>query len=894
MRWRKRREGPGNELNLTDQSLWEAQSEQGSSPRESASPVITRMSFSSVSRLKNRRNKLGSHHSSMQLSSPSANMRSLGSISSGASLGGISQTLESFLDSHDFSEESLLSYISDHFIQSDQEFHVLSTILQGYKACTARLESHIDEKRSLISEYQKNQKGRLFDHVTLGGTNQSAVSVARGANQSRNAWAFGGRGGGTTTRIVKPGAEGSTTLPPLSSPSNRLRRGRSPASPLQHIQQSSTMLDLNLPSMDKEKNRHQKNNVGDGIVCSITSDLRQVTKSFSQYEKELETRNEILRRALQESTNHVNSLHIQYLAITSTLEEKSIEPNPFTELIQDTLQKISDEIKYKYTHRATLHNMDNVNHYYQNLDQMAQENVKKMETLSIELMSAEPYDFEMKRLKELQKELKKQQRLHEALKNMNRIAKYRIGTMSSVHVDILNIDKEMDSFSDTVTPRPNWEEYESYLDIASKYSSHDYAVQLVTRCQNLIDLHKRNENQIAVNSKKLDFLDLKEGEFFDGLGMDPSVPMHLRYEGKLRRFSFDKKEVEEILDDFWSMRNENNIFFNLSFEEALVEYVEYMMPTSSRRAHMEFMYSFLDGCEQYRDDPDPDLFLRVLNKEVCELAYQDQFDQVHKLKQVFTKLDNKGKLSKAKLLAALRKFFVSKPPESFTILNRTLEHLPSTLNWSKLFAESRLKSQSAFLETVRLQHIEEIIHYTEQICSALISRARYEYILQKFGKNRSQHYTSHPKQYQNIPLNKLNLTVQQICETCFAVDPLQSESLLHKWIHDSTGLSYPLNRSHSFNLNAFLANLRTKVLLKRNCRERDIRAELNRRSHQIVAYDTLLKIVFDVKELLKADSEKESNDTPVEGEQEKASPSDVSPSGKQKVNEIVSGNGEEN
>ena len=179
--------------------------------------------------------------------------------------------------------------------------------------------------------------------------------------------------------------------------------------------------------------------------------------------------------------------------------------------------------------------------------------------------------------------------------------------------------------------------------------------------------------------------------YFIGMGKQKSIPMHLRYTGKINNLNIEKGTLERVISDIWSFREMewlakvhqqqqfrlgqnsgsigvtrtkipkrtggaislwinnptwldharqdfSNIDLCVQLPKTFPEFVSSYITDRYKNA-AEWGYSIADGCERFKYDADVELFHSILNGYLPEDAFYDQTAMMEKLKMAILECD---------------------------------------------------------------------------------------------------------------------------------------------------------------------------------------------------------------------------------------------------------------
>jgi len=190
--------------------------------------------------------------------------------------------------------------------------------------------------------------------------------------------------------------------------------------------------------------------------------------------------------------------------------------------------------------------------------------------------------------------------------------------------------------------------------------------------------------------------------------------------------------------------------------------------TASREGAFEKVYSLVDACRRFASNPECDMFLAVLNREVAEDVVWDRAAMLVKLKYALVREENhrnldshvvgkpKGILKCADFLRFLERFFPCKPPASLLALKQCLtldlenpylgmaakrkgpnkaEPGPGSAGPSQYpdepWLDEKMKYKTLFenghngrfLAELKRQHLQDVMTYASEVEAAVFSSA---------------------------------------------------------------------------------------------------------------------------------------------------------------------------
>lgn len=460
----------------------------------------------------------------------------------------------------------------------------------------------------------------------------------------------------------------------------------------------------------------------------------------SQKEDTIRKENERLKNQLSESETKVLLYKRQYNDLEANFEEKRYKRNEIRDdahylhyslrsEVENTMIPLKDEIMQAEQAYEDMKRME----------ERTKQNLKDAINLKESLVPEEEYLKELKRQKYILNESEDLYNKIKYLRVANRRLRGQIEGIRGRSIDREDVNEKLVVLQHAVTPRPEWSDYtnqwpqfaEEWKDLSS-YEIVEWLSSYYHKLKEKVDM---NNKLIDENKKKLEFLDSEIGEeeknhekYFYGLGNSDLVPAYMRYTGRIRKKNIPKRDCELILEEFWEERKKelkkssDNGLPVSNFQDFFSDFIKnkYGMLRSVRA---EWVYNLTWACERYIEDPDCELFLRILRGEISEDAYKEQFEMFDKVHEAIMKSDqkNKGILKKKRLMKVIKKFFKTKTPERLHQLRKNLDQFDKkkTIQYKKLFEETRDKTQSDFVEELRRQFLAEVIEYTEEIVASI-------------------------------------------------------------------------------------------------------------------------------------------------------------------------------
>lgn len=256
-------------------------------------------------------------------------------------------------------------------------------------------------------------------------------------------------------------------------------------------------------------------------------------------------------------------------------------------------------------------------------------------------------------------------------------------------------------------------------------------------------------------------------EYICALGVHEEIPLFLRHQGKVKRHSLKKGELESLVRRVWvekRQREKRNPHLHLPLEEVLYETLHRKYGFQPLIA--EWGYNILLSLDMYASDPEIELFFLCLTRALSDQVFLDQELMLDKCVALLTKLsvsyNNESFVTERRVLlkdalVALRKFFPLKTTLQLQTLEkamiRDMHKMKRGGNDSILYIDDVMPRavsypRGFFVKAIRAQHAKEIQEYYTLLAAELQAR--------------DQHKTG-------------ELQLQEVREAMFAVDPLADQ-----------------------------------------------------------------------------------------------------------------------
>ena len=252
-------------------------------------------------------------------------------------------------------------------------------------------------------------------------------------------------------------------------------------------------------------------------------------------------------------------------------------------------------------------------------------------------------------------------------------------------------------------------------------------------------------------------------------------------------------------------------------EEFLYELLKKKFGVSA--AMSEFAYNIVDACQRYSYDSDCEVFLAVVMGELCEDAHVDQQKEVSEFQQACVRMDRKinktkklmkGVLSRAVFFELIDAHYPFKSEDQTQALRQAVmfdQPLP-VVNYTLLFDENDQGDQGKFAETLRDQHVHEIVSVHDSIGEGM-----------KALWQKQQMKTSTDTMQDEIKEDMV-LSVKQIKEVLELHDPglIQEKAEITRILACGLGLTpedAPFSDFRRVAVNQFMHRIRFNLIIRR-------------------------------------------------------------------------------
>eukprot|EP00003_Mantamonas_plastica_P014178 TRINITY_DN2458_c1_g1_i1.p1 TRINITY_DN2458_c1_g1~~TRINITY_DN2458_c1_g1_i1.p1 ORF type:complete len:660 (-),score=286.69 TRINITY_DN2458_c1_g1_i1:7-1986(-) len=211
-------------------------------------------------------------------------------------------------------------------------------------------------------------------------------------------------------------------------------------------------------------------------------------------------------------------------------------------------------------------------------------------------------------------------------------------------------------------------------------------------------------------------------KFFTAIGTGQEVPDYLKAKGKIKNRNMTKRETELLVKDVW-MRKQASDKKKGTMQALDVFFFEYLKQKFGMQSLIaETAYNVIYSLEKYKYDADLELFASVMRGDLSELVYYDQMKLMDKIQEKLQAIDYKknqkttGVVKHSVVMTVVRQLCPSKSDEDMEKLDQALAFdFPKDVQYGLLFAENRDMDQGHFAETLRDQHLYEILAYKTEL-----------------------------------------------------------------------------------------------------------------------------------------------------------------------------------
>ena len=320
-----------------------------------------------------------------------------------------------------------------------------------------------------------------------------------------------------------------------------------------------------------------------------------------------------------------------------------------------------------------------------------------------------------RRCKGLQSDLKKSKEQHRKARDAYRDVRRKFGSMQRL----------LSSASGRPpTPRPDWGEVKQQAELKALNLEQPSAMIVQEICEAVEtlrdDLEKARDQLPWVQAEKKEQAAMA-GKWFVCRGTSPNVPKFLRYQGKVRNRNMQKGDCEALIKGFWEFKAKQDAKSKTPSAEPVADRLyDYMQSKYGvQQVIVEMGYNLVDALKRYQYDADCELFHKILFGELCEDTYHDQERRLEEFMKACQIMDKKthggkkktGSLTRENLNSLLASHFKFKTDEDLRSLRAGLQYdqpLP-TVYYEKLFEETRDGDQGKFAETLRDQHLYDVM-----------------------------------------------------------------------------------------------------------------------------------------------------------------------------------------
>jgi len=250
--------------------------------------------------------------------------------------------------------------------------------------------------------------------------------------------------------------------------------------------------------------------------------------------------------------------------------------------------------------------------------------------------------------------------------------------------------------------------------------------QAVTTMHHVVDESLRDFLENAVEESET-------GRNFAGRGTGTEVPPYLRSRSLIPNVDLPKRVIELLIRELWCLKimNNNELQSKGLPVMSLSEFFHNFIKDRYRKVSQQMLlsYNFVSGLQKFMYDGDVLLFRQVLIGEMSEWHYYDQMAMVAHLKKLCQEMsqaeENRiGYVSRKLFFEGVRDFFPVKRQALLDHIRQLVfrDHTSEggeDVNCQTLLRESDDGDQSAFMEAIRDQYLEEIVEFSTEIHTAL-------------------------------------------------------------------------------------------------------------------------------------------------------------------------------
>ncbi|RDD47069.1 Translin-associated factor X-interacting protein 1 [Trichoplax sp. H2] len=301
-------------------------------------------------------------------------------------------------------------------------------------------------------------------------------------------------------------------------------------------------------------------------------------------------------------------------------------------------------------------------------------------------------------------------------------------TLQTVYKQVLdqrnNFAHECDILRRSATPRPDWSKCAPYIEGGNERWT---VISQDRTSDQLVDI-------LLAEIAGADPTNIGAVEYFEGLGLDESIPRYLRYEGKIRNFRTKKKDVLYFINELWEEKakydTKNYSNGNHSdIQEFIYEYLKKRHDDDN--LIVEWGYNLHYACQRLSKDPQIGLFYNILSGEVDEIVHHKQQQMFANLKLAMSKASSskEGCISIKDFSQVLRKSFANKTEKDFTVLEEGAKvaidkDTPDVIKYMLLFETDADGKLSPFLLKIMEQQWDDRLAYISEIEEAIGSDKR--------------------------------------------------------------------------------------------------------------------------------------------------------------------------
>ncbi|XP_075251680.1 translin-associated factor X-interacting protein 1-like isoform X2 [Convolutriloba macropyga] len=276
---------------------------------------------------------------------------------------------------------------------------------------------------------------------------------------------------------------------------------------------------------------------------------------------------------------------------------------------------------------------------------------------------------------------------------------------------------ELETLKRASTPRPRWDKCGDYISGGTK------------RWKELAS-GKRSENLVDILLSEISGADLAtftDQEYFQGLGMDESVALYLRFEGQIKNVKLDRINTSKLIKEYWKMKIADDAKVSLGTHQPMPEYLDKFLRDKYDSRCTEMAYNLNDACQRFSFDSRIKQFFDILQGRMDEDHYHKIARMTALLQRELEKVaDGNTFVTEEQMKGAIKKHIGKKSDSHVIQLVESAQKMsestdqPNQITFTNLFQDNEEGTQSEWLELLYNQDTKERLELVEQI-EALLS-----------------------------------------------------------------------------------------------------------------------------------------------------------------------------